>query len=178
MAKEQSAMGVSKKVLQDLLGLDPKTTENVIRIIKNGGHLPELKTQIMRRRIGTRAMALLGKTLEIANEELAKNKKPEAKDDKAPEKKEEPKKEVKESFMKYLLSELAGSEVDYTGTDDEQLTAQQKAQKAKQMRDNPEKKRLDKQTRMADTTQELIAAENKRHQLALQKIKDRAAAGE
>jgi len=173
MAKEQNNVSIAKRVLRDFLGLDAGAIEKVVRVIKSEGMLPELKTQVMRRRVGPRAMTLLNKSLEAAAEVMAKNKEGEDVADEAPEKREE-KKEVKEStFLKFLMTEMEeDNTVDYTGTDDSKLDARQKAAKRKQLKDDPTKRRLDKEMSGADTMQKKIAAENKRHQMAIKKIKD------
>ena len=195
MAKERlsrsdkGVMALVHSFMKDGMGLSPKTITLVMKRIRDQGEFGNMKNHM--RGLSGSTYKRINQAIDMAEEDTTKMSKgkPEEGDDDAAEKdveaavdqkpKEKPKakEEVKESFLHYLINETGteayddSGEVDYTGSSDEKLTSRQLQQKKKQMMANPERKNLDKKMRTAGTPQEKIAAEKKRHQLAIQKIR-------
>jgi len=62
-------LGLVNEVLRVIFGLNPDTIDKVIRIIKSSKEVNNVKTQIMRQRIGVRAIKYLRNAVDIAREE-------------------------------------------------------------------------------------------------------------
>jgi len=161
-------LSLVKEMMSKGFGLSPETVTKCLKIVRAQGELAQMKLHVRGLSGGT--YKRFNQALDMAEKDLAKKQASgEEEKEEAPEKKEN----VKEStFLKYLMTELADAgDVDYTGTDDSKLDARQKAAKRQQMKDAPTKRRLDKEMGGADTMQKKIAAENKRHQMAIKKIR-------
>lgn len=62
-------VGLLREVLQVIFGLEPEISNRVIRTIRNSPDVSDVKTNIVRVRIGARAMKYLRNSIEIARHE-------------------------------------------------------------------------------------------------------------
>jgi len=195
MAKERlsrsdkGVMALVHSFMKDGMGLSPKTITLVMKRIRDQGEFGNMKNHM--RGLSGSTYKRINQAIDMAEEDAAKMSKGKPEEGKEEGKEEaaekdveaaetqkpKAKEEVKESFLHYLINETGteayddSGEVDYTGSDDEKLTSRQLQQKKKQMMSDPQRKSLDKKMSTASTPQEKIAAENKRHQLAIKKIR-------
>lgn len=132
MADATGGVGVARAVLREILGVDTRGVDAIMRTIRDMGLLPELRTASIRKRIGTRAMSLLNKSLESAAEEqtnsdegrvkadepdaeMDKKKKNVKKEKEGKGKAADSEKEVKESsfsFIRHLMNEEMSADSD------------------------------------------------------------------
>jgi len=130
MEGADARLGLAKEILEVIFGLEPETLDRVMRTIRGSEDASDVKTNIIRSRIGSRSMKYLRNAVDLARREGTEKHKADSKDDtkdvdlepsaerKQPkketaqpkEKTEQPKekKDVKEnlSFKNYLLKEL------------------------------------------------------------------------
>ena len=112
MPQEAANLGLTKDMLTVIMGLSPSTMEKVIREIKNSGDIADVKNNIMRMRIGARAMQYLRNSIKQARKEGTEKHEEPTVDEEDMEKEEVEdmkKKKVEEgklSFAEYLIKEV------------------------------------------------------------------------
>ena len=127
MEGADARLGLAKEILEVILGLEQETLDRVMRTIRGSENAADVKTNIIRSRIGSRSMKYLRNAVDLARREGTEKHKADTKDDtkdvdlepstereqskkETAQPKEQPKekKDVKEnlSFKNYLLKEL------------------------------------------------------------------------
>ena len=62
-------IGLAREILTVIFGLDQTISDRVIRTIKNSQHITDIKTNLIRMRVGARSMRYLRNAVEIARHE-------------------------------------------------------------------------------------------------------------